>query len=71
MRTQWVTDLAEVVAGDHLRADAGRYLGYAVLALLAALAVVRLVRPPRGVSPGQRSPLLGLIRYFSPVACLP
>jgi hypothetical protein len=66
-----VTDLAVVVAGDHLRADAGRYLGYAVLVLLAALAVVRLARPPLAEwSPGQRSPLLGLIRYFSPVACL-
>ena len=42
----YVTDLAVVVAGDHLRADARRYLGYAVLALLAALAVVWLVRPP-------------------------
>jgi len=42
----YVIDLAVVVAGDHLRADAGRYLGYAVLALLAALAVVWLVRPP-------------------------
>jgi len=56
---------------DGFNADAGRYLGYAVLVLLAALAVVRLARPPLAEwSPGQRSPLLGLIRYFSPVACL-
>jgi hypothetical protein len=42
----YVTDLAVVVAGDHLRANAARYLGYAGLALLVGLAVVWLVRRP-------------------------
>ena len=42
----YVTDLAVVVAGDHLRANAARYLWYAGLALLVGLAVVWLVRRP-------------------------
>jgi hypothetical protein len=42
----YVTDLAVVVAGDHLRVNAARYLWYAGLALLVGLAVVWLVRRP-------------------------
>jgi hypothetical protein len=42
----YVTDLAVVVASDHLRANAARYLWYAGLALLVGLAVVWLVRRP-------------------------
>ena len=42
----YVTGLAVVAPGDHLGADAGRYAWYASLALLAALGVVWLARPP-------------------------
>lgn len=68
----YVTDLAVVVAGDHRRADAGA-VSPVRRPRAARGARGRLARPApaRGVSPGQRSPWLGLIRYFSPVACLP
>jgi hypothetical protein len=42
----YVTGLSVVARGDHLRADAGRYAWYASLAVLLALRVVWLVRPP-------------------------
>ena len=42
----YVTDLAVIAKGEHLRADAGRYMWYASLAWLGALAVVRVVRRP-------------------------
>jgi len=42
----YVTDVSVLAAGDRLRADARRHLGYASLRLLAALACVWLVRRP-------------------------
>lgn len=42
----YVTDLSVVARGDHLEADAGRYLWYTSLALLVALGWVWFVRPP-------------------------
>ena len=42
----YVTDLAVIAQGEHLRADAGRYMWYASLAWLGALAVVWVVRRP-------------------------
>jgi hypothetical protein len=42
----YVTDLAVIAKGDHLRADAGRYMWCASLALLGALGVVWFVRRP-------------------------
>jgi len=42
----YVTDLTVIAKGDHLRADAGRYMWYTSLALLAALGVVWFVRRP-------------------------
>lgn len=42
----YVTDLAVIARGDHRRADAGRYMWYASLASLGALALVWVVRRP-------------------------
>lgn len=42
----YVTGLSVVARGDHLRADGGRYLWYASLALLVAIGWVWLARPP-------------------------
>ena len=42
----YVTALAVVRPGDHLRANAARYLWYASLALLGAVVAVWLARPP-------------------------
>jgi hypothetical protein len=42
----YVTGLSVVVRGNRLETDAGRYLGYASLALFVALGWVWFVRPP-------------------------
>ena len=42
----YVTDLSVVATGNHLQADAGRYMWYTSLALLVALGVVWFVRRP-------------------------
>jgi hypothetical protein len=42
----YVTDLAVIAQGENLRADAGRYMWYASLAWIGALAVVWVVRRP-------------------------
>jgi hypothetical protein len=42
----YVTGLSVVAPGDHLQADAGRYMWYTSLALLVALGVVWFVRRP-------------------------
>ncbi len=42
----YVTDLSVVVTGNHLQADAGRYVWYTSLGLFVALGVVWFVRAP-------------------------
>ena len=42
----YVTALTVVAPGDHLRANAARYCGFASLALLAAVVALWLARPP-------------------------
>jgi hypothetical protein len=42
----YVTGLAVIAKGDRLRADGGRYMRYASLALLGGLGVVWLARRP-------------------------
>lgn len=42
----YVTDLSVVVPGNHLQADAGRYMWYTSLAVFLALGVVWFVRRP-------------------------
>jgi hypothetical protein len=42
----YVTALAVMRPGDHLRANAARYLWYASLALVVAIGVIWFLRPP-------------------------
>ena len=42
----YVTALTVVAPGDHLRANAARYCGYASLALLGAIVAIWVARPP-------------------------